>query len=365
MPKSPPPKPPRKPTLADVASAAGVSKGTVSKVLNRRANISAETRQRVERAVSDLGYAPSTGLRTADLRPSIMVVFDSLENVYAMQVLDGVMAAAQEQGVDVLVDAIRVGNDADGRPGSRVLSVPWIRHQAKTGRTGVLIVATESTSEQQELLRSLGLAVVLVDPSNPLDADVVSVGATNFAGAVQAVNHLLALGHRRIAFAGGPSDSLPSLERKQGFLSALASNGVEADPTLVMEQDFSVAAGLKMATKFLELPEPPTAIFAASDLTAFGVLEAARRRNLRVPQDLSVIGFDDTFAATFTAPPLTTVRQPINAIGRVALRTLLQQARNEPIDSRHVQLMTQLVVRESTAPPPARAAAADRRLIAD
>ncbi|WP_022916203.1 LacI family DNA-binding transcriptional regulator [Ruania albidiflava] len=333
-------------TLAEVARVAGVSKATASKVLNQRPDVSATTRERVERVIDELGYVPSTGPRGSDSLQKVNVVFDTLANVYSVQVLDGVVTAARAQGLEVLVDKLDLDPDGAGP-----LSPAWIRRLAAHRRAGVIVVTSELTAQQRELMREVGLSVVLIDPLDPLDDEVVSVGSTNFAGGVQATRHLLQLGHRRIGFAGGPPASAASRERLQGFLSAMSSASVAVVPELVREQDFTFLAGLEMATCMLDLAQPPTAVFAGCDAAALGVLEAARRRQLHVPEDLSVVGYDDTYAALSTAPLLTTVRQPIIDMGRVALRTLLQQSRGERADSHHVQLSTRLIVRDSTAPP--------------
>jgi LacI family transcriptional regulator len=338
--------PASRPTLEQVARAAGVSKATASKVLNRRPNISTQTRRRVQQAIDELGYVPTTGPRERDRLQKVNVVFNTLVNLYSMHVLEGIVAAAHAQRVEVLVDMMDPELGEDGP-----LSAAWIRRLAAHGRTGVIAVTSELTAGQRDLMRALGLSVVLIDPVDPLDDEVVSVGATNFTGGMQATQHLLDLGHRRIAFAGGPPGSVASHERLQGYRSAMSSAGVAIDPALILEREFNVAAGVEMAAQFLAGPQPPTAIFAGCDASAVGVFEAARRRGLRVPQDLSVVGFDDTYMAVSSAPPLTTVRQPISDMGRVALRSLLQQARGERADSHHVQLATQLVVRGSTAAP--------------
>lgn len=339
--------PPRA-TLAQVARVAGVSKATASKVLNQRPDVSAATRERVERVIDQLGYVPSTGPRLTRSPQKVNVVFDTLANVYSVQVLDGIVTAARAQGIEILVDKL----DLDSEHGP--LSASWIRRLAARGRTGVIVVTSELTAAQRDLFAELGLSVVVIDPLDPLDDEIVSVGSTNYAGGVQATRHLLELGHRRIGFAGGPPASAASRERLQGFLSAMSSASVEVDPELVLEQDFTFLAGLEMATRMLDRSQRPTAVFAGCDAAALGVLEAAHRHRLRVPEDLSVVGFDDTYAALSTAPLLTTVRQPIIEMGRVALRTLLQQARGERADSHHVQLSTRLIVRSSTAPPSAR-----------
>ena len=339
--------PHRRPTLEQVAAAARVSMSTASKVLNGRPGISPATRQRVAAAIEDLGYAPTTGPRAVDAPPlGVAVVFRTLADLYAMRVLEGVVASAREQGVEVVVDVLDVPAH-----GTEPLSPAWIRRQAAADRAGVVLVTTQPTPEQHALLRDRGVATVHIDPVDPMDDSTVSVGSTNFSGGVQATRHLLDLGHRRIAFAGGAESFLPSSERLQGYLSAVRAGEGLVDESLVRSRAHTFAAGLAMADELLDRPDRPTAVFAASDSIALGVLASAQRHGLRVPEDLSVVGFDDSPAAASAAPPLTTVRQPVVEMGRVALRTLLQLARGERVDSHHVQLSTTLVVRESTAPP--------------
>lgn len=336
----------RRPTLEQVAAEARVSTSTASKVLNGRPNISPETRRRVVAAIERLGYVPTTGPRAGTGPRSVAVVFRTLSDIYAMRVLEGVLTTARDHDVEVLVDVLDVPSE-----GTVPLTPAWIRRQATRDRAGVILVTTEPTREQQHLLRTLGVAAVHIDPANPLDDSTVSVGSTNFSGGVQATRHLLDLGHRRIAFAGGAPTFQPSAERLQGYLSTMRAAGTAVDDDLVRSQAHTFEAGVAMADDLLGRPDPPTAVFAASDSIALGVLASAQRHGLRVPQDLSVVGFDDSAAAVSSAPALTTVRQPIVEMGRVALRTLLQLARGESVDSHHVQLSTTLVVRESTAPP--------------
>lgn len=342
----------QRPRLEQVAAEAGVSTATASKVLNGRPHVSPQTRRRVEEAIERLGYAPSTGQRAGTASRSVVVVFRTLADAYALRILEGVLAAARGEEVEVVVDVLDGPGGAVGE--AAPLTPSWIRRQAARRRTGVVVVTTESTPEQQRLLAAPGLPVVHVDPANPLDDATVSVGSTNFSGGVQATRHLLELGHRRIAFAGGAPTFQPSAERLQGYLSALRAAGVAADETLVRARAHTFEAGVEMADDLLALPDPPTAVFAASDSIALGVLASAQRHGLRVPDDLSVVGFDDTSAAVSSAPALTTVRQPVVEMGRVALRTVLQLARGEAVDAHHVQLSTTLVVRESTAPSESR-----------
>ena len=334
-------------TLDAVAAAAGVSKATVSKVLNGRPGVSGETRERVREAMRRVGYTPTTGPRDPAPAGTVQVVFDTLTNPYALHVLGGVLAGADELGAEVVTSVLRPDGGARVRPPGPA----WLEQLSARGRAGLILVTSELTAEEIATCHRLGLGLVVVDPLNPLDESLVSVGATNWAGGVQATEHLLSLGHRRIGYASGQDRSVPARERLHGYREALESAGVRPDPELVRFEAFDPDAGRRMTEALLDLAEPPTAVFAGSDSIAMGVLAAARGRGLRVPGDLSVVGFDDTFGTLWTDPPLTTVHQPLRDMGRVALRTTLQLARGETPDSHHVQLATRLLVRGSTAPP--------------
>jgi len=191
---------------------------------------------------------------------------------------------------------------------------------------------------------------VVVDPANIPQPDVTSVGSTNFAGGMAATQHLLSLGHRRIAYVGGPPTSGCNQARMSGFRSAMEAVGAPVPPDYIWLSDFLYDDGLTGGAALLDLADRPSAIFAGSDEAALGVLEAARARGLRVPEDLSVVGFDDTQIARLASPPLTTVKQPLRDMGAVALRTALQLAAGEKVASHHVELATTLIVRGSAAP---------------
>jgi LacI family transcriptional regulator len=342
----------RRATLAMVARAAGVSLPTVSRVLNGRGEVSAATRARVQRALHEFGYVPQPGRRARGGAQVIDLVFDDLVSPYSLEVLRGVVDAGAAAGVDVVVGRM----PAEGTGPSRS-ELSWARRLRARGREGLIVVTSELSLEQVEGFGRAGLSLVLIDPLligplNPPRAHVCSVGATNWLGGLAATQHLLELGHRRIAYAGGPLAATCSQARLHGYRAALENAGIPADPDLVSDGRFHYDDGLAAGARFLELSRPPTAIFAGSDAKALGVLEAARRRGLRVPDDLSVVGFDDTVLAELATPSLTTVRQPLQDMGRVALRRLLRLIAGEPLDSHHVELATDLVVRGSTAPPP-------------
>jgi LacI family transcriptional regulator len=329
-------------TLAEVADAAGVSVATVSKVLNDRADVSAETRRRVLKHLRDSEYRPAgSGLvRTRELSRSIEVVVPELENPYIITVLDGITSSAPADGFEVVIGRIL-------RPGSRQVDAQAL---LKSEHSGAILITADASSASLKALDDAGFPVVVVDPLRLNDSKSSSIGATNFTGGVTAAEHLLSLGHRRIGHAGGPHSVDCSHARLAGYSSALRKAGIKLDETLVTHCAFSYDAGRQVAPDLLDRSDRPTAIFAASDEIALGIMEEARRRSIRIPEDLSVVGFDDTFVASRASPPLTTVAQPLREMGRVATRTLAQMISNDVVGTRHIELATRLVVRDSTAP---------------
>lgn len=332
----------RRATLAIVASAAGVSAPTVSKVLNGRPDVSAATRARIEQALREHGYVPPA--RSPGRRPArtIDLVFDDLLNPYTSEVLRGVTTAADADRVDVVVGRFP-------EAGPRAAADTWVQRLATAGREGIIVVTSELTRDQIAGFDRAGIPLVVIDPVNLPSVKVASVGATNWAGGVAATEHLLGLGHRRIGFVGGLAGSACEQARLHGYLAACTGAGVEADPALISHGVFDYGTGYRDGGRLLDLAEPPTGVFAASDAIAAGVLEAARERGLTVPRDLSVVGFDDTYLAQWSTPPLTTVRQPLQEMGGLAFRTLMRLRAGDPPDSHHVEMATQLVVRGSTA----------------
>lgn len=336
----------KRPTLTAVAEAAGVSIATVSKVLNGRSDVSADTRARVEGVLRERGYTPQSGRRTVASARVVDVVFDDLVSPYTLEVLRGVIDAGAELGVDAVVG--RMPTPDAGGPLSP--EDHWAQRLRSNGREGLIVVTSELSLAQVEGFARAGLPLVVIDPLYLPRVEVTSVGATNWSGGVAATEHLLGLGHRRIAFVGGQAQASCSQARLHGYRAALESAGVALDPSLVLHGTFDYASGLEAGTRLFERDDPPTAVFAANDAMATGVLAAARHRGLRVPADLSVVGFDDTLLARLSTPTLTVIRQPLHDMGRVAVRTLLKLINNESLDSHHVELATHLVVRDSTGP---------------
>jgi LacI family transcriptional regulator len=215
----------------------------------------------------------------------------------------------------------------------------------------VLMLPEESSAELKALQREF--PVVVVDPRVALDEGIPVVSAAHAAGARAATEHLLALGHRRIGAITGPQEWIASTDRLNGYRGALAAAGVMPDPALVAESDFRNGPVTEAAAQaMLDLPDPPTAIFAFNDNVAVGVMSAARARGLSIPDDLSVVGFDDSELAEIVVPGLTTVRQPLAEMGRMAVSLLMRLLENQRVDALRIELATKLVVRESTAPVP-------------
>jgi LacI family transcriptional regulator len=334
-------------TLATVAASAGVSVATVSRVLNGHADVGPATRALVETLLRQHEYS---GRRPAPVRHNaatarIELLFNYPLTAYSTEIMQGVLDAGVQVGVAVAV------SQSGRRPSEPDRSRGWARDLASAGRQAVITVVNDLTPEDLRALARARLPLVLVDPKNLPRTRVTSVGSTNFAGGLAATEHLLSLGHRRIAYIGGQATAAPNQARLHGYRAALESAGVTVPDGYVRLGRFLYQDGVGETAALLDLAQVPTAVFAGNDETAAGVIEAARVRGLRIPEDLSVVGFDDTQVAWLSSPPLTTVRQPLREMGAVALRTAMRLAANEKLESHHVELATQLVVRHSTARP--------------
>ncbi|WP_461124836.1 substrate-binding domain-containing protein [Saccharothrix stipae] len=272
--------------------------------------------------------------------PLVELVFPALNSAWAMEVMRGVV----DSGLDVVLSS------AVGRGTS------WAVDVVRARRAGVLLVTCSISAGEARAFARAGMPLVHIDPVDAavpdLPApDLFSVGATNHAGGVAAVRHLSALGHRRIGAVGGPRDVLCSRSRLDGYRVALERAGIAFDPALVRHADFTREGGRREAHELLRLPDRPTAVFAANDEQALGVVEAARSAGLSVPGDLSVVGFDDLPAARRSAPALTTVRQPLAAMGRRAGWMVADLIAGRAPATGRVELATELVVRSSTGRP--------------
>ncbi|MEU7889729.1 LacI family DNA-binding transcriptional regulator [Microbispora bryophytorum] len=330
----------RRATLATVAASAGVSVATVSKVLNGRSDVAPETRSLVLSLLEQHDYVAPPQRRGEVAPDTIEVEFDADLNAYSTEIVQGAVQAGADLDVAVVVSIRR---NADRTAG-------WARELVAAGRRALVAVTGELTSGQLAALSRARLPLVVIDPLNLPRTRVTSVGSTNFAGGLAATQHLLGLGHRRVAYLGGPATATCNQARLHGYRAAMEAGDASVLPGYVRTGHFHYHDGMTGGTALLDLPEAPSAIFAGCDDIALGVLEAARARGLRVPEDLSIVGFDDTQIARMASPPLTTVRQPLREMGAVAVRTALRLAAGEQVESHHVELATELVVRGSTAP---------------
>jgi LacI family transcriptional regulator len=332
-------------TIRQIADLAGVSIATVSRVLNGRDDVSDETREVVNRVIRENGYTANRSARglSAGRTGLVGVLVPLVYPAYFSGILAGAAEALSELDMQIVLSP--TGGEHD-----REVSVLDRLHGSTDG--ALMILPEESSAELERLLDG-GYRFVVLDPLMPLGERIPSVSAAHTSGADQAMRHLLDLGHRRIAQITGPKGWLATEDRRRGYRAALASAGILPGPALEVESIPEIEPGRQAAEQLLDLPERPTAIFAFNDNIAIGALQAARARGLRVPEDLSIVGFDDVEHATIVTPALTTVRQPLAEMGRTAVSLLNRLLERQRFETLHVELATRLVVRDSTAPPPA------------
>ncbi len=330
--------------IADVAARAGVGVATVSRVLNGSPNVRPATRDRVLEAISALNYRPSRVARNLSLGRTLVigVVMPFFTSPSAVERVRGVVSALAGSAYDLLLFDVEAGE-------RRQRAFELLDRSDRAD--GLLVVSLVPPDAEVARLRASGLPCVLVDAPHP---ELPNVVIDDVAGGELATRHLIELGHRRIAFVGDkPVDEFrfaSSRDRTRGYERALEKAGIPTRPEYVREGTQSRHVARSIALELLRLPERPTAIFAASDTQALGVLEAARTLGLRVPEELSVVGFDDIEVATYAG--LTTVRQPLHESGRRGAELLLGALAGERLGSYSEQLPIELVVRGTTAPPP-------------
>jgi LacI family xylobiose transport system transcriptional regulator len=309
-------------------------------VINGRSDVAPETRRRVEAVIREVGYARP--VRTTRHAPFLEVVFHELESEWALEIVRGVERVAGQHHLAVLLAEMQ-GRRKPGRG--------WMEGVLTRRPMGVIVVFSDLGEAMRRQLSSRAIPFVVLDPTGEPLHDTPSIGATNWNGGLTATRHLLGLGHRRIAVVGGPGDVLCSRARLDGFRAAMDEAGVQVDPTLVSRGRFQVDEGVERGRALLRRKDRPTAIITGNDLQALGVYQAAREARLHIPEDVSVVGFDDLPMASWVSPPLTTVRQPLIEMAEAAAELVLALGRGNATQAR-LELATELIVRESTAPPP-------------
>ncbi|WP_172191478.1 LacI family DNA-binding transcriptional regulator [Actinomyces faecalis] len=343
-----------RPTQAMIAAATGFSIPTVSKALRADASISRKTRDLVLAAAADLGY-PLPASPDASMSPGpprqkrVAALFDTVTNAYATEILGGMLCAADELAATLQVHHIGVSADQMG-PDATLLTQDLAARTAD-GADALILVTTPVSADIVTFAQERDLLLLSIDPATPPPPGLVTLSATNWRGGVQAAEHLISLGHRRIGIVAGPDSSTPTIERLAGFRFACARAGIEVDESLLTHGPYLYSTGVVHGSFLLETENPPTAVFALNDAIAGGILEAARRHGIRVPDDLSVIGFDDTSIASLCSPQVTVIRQPLQEIGAEAIRTVMDALNEGRSLGSPVELLTTLVVRSSTAAP--------------
>lgn len=328
--------------IEDVAEAAGVSIKTVSRVLNQEPNVRDETRKRVEHAVASLQYKPNLSARSlAGQRAYVVVlVYDNPSRNYLTEIQGGVLEACRARHFNLVLAPVE-SDHGDYLPGL----VDLIDHSRADG-----IVLVPPLTDDMALLQQLQARAIPVASISPRTLDGrIGVTLDERCAVRELVAHLVALGHRRIGHIKGPPQHGAAGWRQSGYREALKLAGIAYDPTLVVKGEFTFESGVRGANRLLDLPMPPTAIFAANDDMAAGVIRVAGERGLSVPRDLSVCGFDDTPLSRQLFPSLTTVRQPTSDMGRIATQELLNALR-DPSSAAMVKMDYTLQLRESTGP---------------
>jgi len=329
-------------TIFDVAEDAGVSTATVSRVANGLPNIRGETRRRVEAAMERLGYVANLHARgLAGGKTSVIgLLVHSLESTYINQIVRGIDSAVSKRGYDLMLSTMHL----------RSRNPRYIDQLFNGLVDGLIVLLAFGFEPYMAEVAERGFPIVLIDHEPTSTAPVIK--AANTTGTRAAIQHLVELGHRRIGFITGELDVASASERLDAYRSELERSGIAVDDSLVRQGNFLVESGARAASELLALDDPPTAIMASSDTEALGVMQVARARGLSIPRDLSLVGFDDIPEATFVTPSLTTVRQPLLDMGRLAAETLMDTVADPTRIPTVVELPTELIIRQSSGPAP-------------
>jgi DNA-binding LacI/PurR family transcriptional regulator len=329
-------------SIKDIARAAQVSHPTVSRALRHSPLVNKETAERISQIAASMGYWPDAvarGLVTKKTR-TIGVVVTTIADPFIGEVVSGIEEVANDHGYSVFL----ANSNADP---AREIRVAQSFQQRRVD--GILVAASRVGALYIPLLGQLKVPIVLINNQHP-DEFVQSVVIDNVTASLEAVQHLIQLGHQRIAYIGDQFGFQSDTERFGGYRQALALADYPFLPELVVHGDGKPEGGMQAVEKLLALPTPPTAVFCYNDMSAIGALRGIRAHGLRVPGDISLVGFDDLFIAAYSDPPLTTVRQPKRQMGRMAMEILLELFSNADKKA-NIKVQGELVVRESTAPP--------------
>lgn len=333
----------KKVTIIDVAAKAGVSFGTVSRVINNDIHVKPETRERVLQTMQKLGFVANRQARILAGGKSnvIGLMVPDLGTGYIGELIRGIDAELSLTDLDLILYTTH-------RTASKEAN--YVASLAKGMVDGLLLVLPRSPSDYIGTLTRRNFPFVLIDHQGT-GHDCTAVGATNWQGAYNATEYLIKLGHSRIGFITGSMDLGCAVDRLEGYRSALRTHHLPDSPELIYEGRFFQPDGFAGASSLLDLPNPPTAIFASNDVMAMGVMDAVRDRGLRIPDDISIVGFDDIPQAALVRPALTTVSQPLEKMGRVATQMLLDLLQDPEKEAGRIELPTELVIRDSCRHP--------------
>ncbi len=334
---------PTRPTMFDVAERAGVSGATVSRVVNHYPGVRASTRQRVETAMLELGYVAHVTARALarGRTQAIGLLAQEIDNPFFSVVIKGIDHEISANGYDLLLGTTHNRREKEAE---------YVARLSHGMVDGLLIVLPHALPAYVSQLRAERYPFVLIDHDSEATGCNI-INAANRPGTRAGIAYLIGLGHRRIGCITGRPDVGATHTRLAGYRDALEDAGIGYDESLVVEGDFLEPRGYEAAMELLSRPDRPTAIFASSDASAFGVLGAARDAGLHVPDDLSVLGFDDIVEASYPSSALSTVRQPLREMGHVAVRRLMSLIAEPSQAPERIVMETELVVRRTTAPP--------------
>lgn len=331
-------------TIKDVAREAGVSYSTVSRVLNDYEHIRPEKRQRVLEAMAQLGYQVNLQARSLVMGRSNLVAMlvHDLGNPYTAQIVQAIDTTLEQADYNLVLFTTHQ---------NKAKEADFVDNFTQRMVDGLLLLIPFDSETYLGKLRERGVPYVVIADTQQLDRFSPMVGITNWQGAYEAMRYLIGLGHRRIGFISGHPLFLSTAERLEAYKAALTDHGLAFDETLVRPGGYQYQPGYEAAHTLLALPNPPTAIFASNDLSAQGVYDAARARGLRIPEQLSVVGYDDIPQAAYLHPPLTTVRQPLLEMGSAAARLLLDLIAHPGQTVQSALFEAALIVRESCQQP--------------
>jgi len=330
----------RQPSIKDIARLARVSHPTVSRALQNSPLVNAKTAEKIRRIARESGYRASAvarGLVTRRTR-TIGLAVTSVSDPFTSQVVSGIEQAASDHGYCVFL----ADSNADPDREKKI-----VQSFAERRVDGIIVTSSRVGALYLPLLSEMMVPIVLLNDQYP-GAFVHSVMICNQEGTRAVAEHLLGLGHRRIAYIGDQFGYQSDTERHAGYREALDAAGIPPLPELVVQGDGKPEAAVRAMEQLLALGDPPTAVCCYNDMTALGAMRAIRMRGLRVPEDISIAGFDDLFVASYTDPPLTTVRQPMRRMGQLAMENLIKLMSGEESAVR-IKIRPELIVRESTA----------------